>query len=88
MSITDIVRRLQVLEPAWFSRNSYVNEMVGGALGTLLIAIVIGPIKAVIAFQILSIMYERTIDPNGWSLDDVLQRLGGSLIAAALWILV
>ena len=88
MSIQDVVRRLQALEPAWFSRNSWLNELVGGALGTALLAILVGPVMAFLLFQIISVGYEASIDPWGWNLDDVMERALGSLAVALVWWLI
>ena len=86
---------LQSKAPAWFLKNSWANEALVGAVGTLLCAWVLGwsPKAAVVAFNAVSYAYERWLDPSAGKpyhnpLDDIGQRAAGSLLAAWIWSLL
>lgn len=87
MTIKDLVRKLQDLEPAWFRANSWVNESVGAIIYMLpLLLLGLHPTLALISFNALSVAYEKWADPWGWNLDDVGQRAAGALLIAYLWL--
>jgi hypothetical protein len=49
VDIKEIVRKLQSWEPEWFSKNSWVNESVGGALGVLVARLIMPLIFAAVS---------------------------------------
>lgn len=96
--VKNLMARLQALEPAWFQRTSWVNESVGGMLGTgLLLGLgaLVGlrgtwrAVMAVLVFNGLSAVYEWCVDPSEGApqhvpLDDFGQRAAGSVLLAWL----
>ena len=75
------------LEPSWLLRNGWLNESIAGFAGTLIVMFATsGNIWAsVILFSGISIFYEKEIDPNGWSITDVLMRVPGMILAVVLY---
>lgn len=64
---------------------SWVVELIGGAVLVGLFAWV-GPRASRIAAELtLSLIYEKAIDPHGWSWADVALRGVGILLVEGLW---
>ena len=92
--IKKAIEWLQSKEPAWFQKNSWVNEGLAGFVATALLAWRLhGSLGAVVAFTAVSYAYERWLDPHANApghnpIDDIGQRAAGSLLAAWLWSLL
>ncbi len=85
--LSSIMKRIYSSEPSWFRNNGWINESVAGFAGTLIVMLATsGNIwQSVILFSFVSVFYEKEIDPNGWSIPDVLMRVPGMLLAVALY---
>jgi len=95
--IRDFFRWLQSLEPAWFQKNSWVNEAGGVALGMVPLLLLFCTLLhrstawPVVIVNVISAAYEWSgVDPSKGQpghvpLDDFGQRAAGSLLAAWLW---
>ena len=75
------------LEPSWFRNNGWLNESVAGFTGTLVLMLATsGNVwLSLIVFTVVSVFYEKEIDPNGWSIADVLMRVPGMILAVVLY---
>ena len=75
------------LEPSWFRNNGWLNESVAGFAGTLILMFATsGSVwQSIILFSVVSVFYEKEIDPNGWSIVDVLMRVPGMILAIVLY---
>ena len=73
----------------WYRWPSPVTEGLSGLLTASLAQVVGGqPWGPLIAAHALSVFYEARLDPNGWSMTDVLQREVGILIGLGVWALI
>ena len=82
-----IMNFIYSLEPSWFRNNGWLNESVAGFTGTLVLMLATsGNVwLSLIVFTVVSVFYEKEIDPNGWSIVDVLMRVPGMLLAVLLY---
>ena len=82
-----LIKWVYSIEPSWFRNNGWINESVAGFVGTLVLMLATsGNIwLSVIVFTIVSVFYEKEIDPNGWSIVDVLMRVPGMILAVVLY---
>ena len=85
---------LQSKEPAWFQKNSWVNEAGSFFVVTLVVGWRLGSMTAaLLVLNAANYAYERWLDPHkdepGHNpIDDIGQRAAGSLLAAWLWSLL
>ena len=82
-----LIKWVYSIEPSWFRNNGWINESVAGFVGTLVLMLATsGNIwLSVIVFTVVSVFYEKEIDPNGWSITDVLMRVPGMLLAVLVY---
>lgn len=76
--LKNAIRWLQSLLPAWIQSNSWVSEGISGAALVLVPMIWLSAGLAWVVALGFSVFYEAVLDPWGWNLDDVLQRLVAS----------
>jgi len=74
-------------EPAFLLENGWFNESLAGFVGGLFFMLIFGGslLWTFIVFNIISVLYETVIDPNGWDIEDVLMRVPALVLAMTLW---
>lgn len=82
-----LIKWVYSIEPSWFRNNGWLNESIAGFTGTLIVMFATsGNVwQSVILFSFVSVFYEKEIDPNGWSIVDVLMRVPGMILAVVLY---
>ena len=82
-----LMKWIYSIEPSWFRNNGWINESVAGFVGAMLVMIVSSGniFESVVVFSAVSVFYEKEIDPNGWSIRDILMRVPGMILAVALY---
>lgn len=72
----------------YYSWPSWLTELISGIIAVILIWIA-GPEsfwRFALSVHLVSVVYELFIDPNGWSIDDVVQREAGIATGLFLWL--
>ena len=64
---------------------TWLNEPITAFVVVPLLSWWLGPLIAFPLFLVLSHLYEATIDPWGWSAEDVLWRAYGAVLVLAFW---
>lgn len=64
----------------YYGWNSWVVEILGGAVGMTVLCLIFPIIPAIVFGVLISLIYERFVDLNGWSWVDVGQRAVGMVI--------
>lgn len=74
------------IEPKFLVENSWANESLAGFVGGIVFMLLLhnSVLLTFIIFNLISILYERFVDPNGWSIEDVLSRLPAFTVAIIL----
>jgi hypothetical protein len=76
------------IEPGGLLRSSWMNESLAGFAGGIVFMLLLhgSAVWTFLVFNLVSVLYERFVDPNGWSWSDVLSRVPGLILAIVIFV--